>query len=203
LNRADKLPDLVREVHLSTRTPYRLYFVIESHDRESFNAVKGMDCELVVGRYGSCAAAYNAGFNYSSEPVAFLANDDLSFPEGWEIPALAMIQDGTPIVGVNEGHNRMTCFSMVDRAYIEAESGVYDVPGQLVHPYKSQYVDTELADYAKHRGVWGEAHEGGVIHQHHDFGLADPNHPNYVKARGTLDEDRDTYNRRQSEWSAQ
>jgi glycosyltransferase involved in cell wall biosynthesis len=201
LNRADKLPALVRNIRDNTQTPHTLYFIMESHDRDSFEAVKHTHARIVVGRYGSCAAAYNAGFHYSIEPYCFLANDDLSFPKGWELPALQMVKDGTPIVGVNEGHGRMTCFSMVDRAYIEAESGVYDKPGTLVHPYKSQYVDTELAEYARYRGVWGEAHEGGVIHEHHDFGLADPNHPNYVKARSTLDEDRETYARRQVEWA--
>jgi glycosyltransferase involved in cell wall biosynthesis len=201
LNRADKLPDLVRQVHANTETPHTLYFVMESHDRDSFNAVKGLDCELVVGRFGSCAAAYNAGFDYATEPYNFLANDDLEFPEGWELPALALM-DEWPIVGVNEGHNRMTCFSMVRRDFILEQSGVYDKRATLVHPYKSQYVDTELAEYAKHRGVWAEAHEGGVIHRHHDFGEADPNHPNYVKARSTLDEDRNTYDRRRNEWLA-
>jgi hypothetical protein len=201
LNRAETLPGLVENIHKNTETPHTIYFVMEAHDRDSFNAVKGLDCWAVQGRFGSCAAAYNAGFEFSTEPFCFLANDDLEFPAGWELPALSMIED-YPIVGVNEGHNRMTCFSMVRRDFIEAESGVFDNPGILVHPYKSQYVDTELAEYAKHRGVWGEALEGGVIHRHHDFGDADPNHPNYLKARETLDEDRRTYEARRTAWRA-
>jgi hypothetical protein len=202
LNRAEKLPGLVEQIHANTVTPHTIYFVMEAHDRESFNAVKGLDCWAVQGRFGSCAAAYNAGFEFSTEPFCFLANDDLEFPEGWELPALRMIQAGTPIVGVNEGHGRMTCFSMVERQFIDDHSGVFDRPGTLVHPYKSQYVDTELAEYAKHRGVWGEAVEGGVLHRHHEWGEADPNHPNYVKARETCDEDHRTYETRRSEWIA-
>lgn len=201
LNRADKLPALVENIHENTETSHVIYFVMEAHDRDSFNAVKGLDCWAVQGRFGSCAAAYNAGFEFSTEPFCFLANDDLEFPKGWELPALSVIDD-YPIVGVNEGHNRMTCFSMVRRDFIEAESGVFDKPGTLVHPYKSQYVDTELAEYAKARGVWGEAVEGGVIHRHHDFGDADPTHPNYLKARATLDEDRATYETRRVQWKA-
>lgn len=202
LNRADKLPALVENIHENTETSHAIYFIMEAHDRDSFNAVKGLECWAVQGRFGSCAAAYNAGFEFSTEPYCFLANDDCEYVPGWELPALSMIASGTPIVGVNEGHNRMTCFSMVERAFIEEHSGVFDRPGTLVHPYKSQYVDTELADYAKARGVWGEAEEGGIIHRHHEWGDADPNHPNYVKARETCAEDLETYKRRRVQWEA-
>lgn len=201
LNRADVLPGLVEQIRENTSTPHRIYFGMEAHDRESFDAVKGLDVWAVQGRFGSCAAAYNALFEFSTEPFCFLANDDLEFPQGWELPALAMLEKH-PIVGVNEGHGRMTCFSMVRRDFILEESGVFDKPGTLVHPYKSQYVDTELAEYAKARGVWGEAHDGGVIHRHHDFGDADPTHPNYLKARATLDEDRATFQERRPLWEA-
>lgn len=201
VNRADKLEALADNLRDNTETACRLYLIGEHWDKDTVEATNRIDdCFPVFGDFGSCAAAYNAGFEASTEPYVFLANDDLEFPEGWELPALRMIQAGTPIVGVNEGHNRMTCFSMVERAFIEDFSGVYDVPGQLVHPYTSQYVDTELAEYAKHRGVWGEAVEGGVIHRHWEWGEADRNHPNYLKAQSTVDEDRRTFERRRVEW---
>lgn len=203
VHRADRLADLAKQVRDNTEIPHRLYFVIESWDQATLEATENIpDVHVLRGDYGSCAAAYNAGFEASKEPYVFLANDDLEFPEGWELPALAMIQGGTPIVGVNEGHGRMTCFSMVERQFIEDFSGVYDKPGTLVHPYKSQYVDTELAEYAKARGVWGEATEGGVIHRHWEFGDADRNHPNYQKAHATLDADHRTFNARKREWEA-
>lgn len=202
VNRADKLLALAENVRDTTTIPYCLYLLGEHWDEATVEATNeiGDLAFPVFGDFGSCAAAYNAGFEASSEPYVFLANDDLEFVDGWELPALELIQSGTPIVGVNEGHGRMTCFSMVERQFIDDHSGVFDVPGQLVHPYKSQYVDTELAEYAKHRGVWGEALEGGVIHRHHDFGDADPNHPNYQKAKSTLDEDRRTFESRKDQW---
>lgn len=201
VHRAEKLEALAENLRENTTVAYRLYFVVESWDERTFDAAGHIPgCVVVRGDFGSCAAAYNAGFEASTEPYVFLANDDLEFPKGWELPALEMIQSGTPIVGVNEGHNRMTCFSMVERQFIEDFSGVFDRPGTLVHPYKSQYVDTELAEYAKHRGVWGEAVEGGVIHRHHEFGEADPNHPNYVKARSTCGEDHRVFEERKRSW---
>ena len=205
LNRADVLPRLVAEIRANTMTKHRIYFVAEDSDEATAEVLAGLtapDVTAIVGDFGSCAAAYNAGYRGSSEPYIFLANDDLEFPEGWELPALRLIKQGTPIVGVNEGHNRMTCFSMVERDFIKRESGVYDAPDTLVHPYTSQYVDTELAEYAKHRGVWGEAREGGVIHRHWEWGDADPSHPNYVKAKATVSEDHRLYSERRAAWLA-
>ena len=203
VHRHDKLEALAAEVKANTVTPYTLYFIGEHWDADTVQVTNRIeDCFTVFGDFGSCAAAYNAGFEASTEPYVFLANDDCDYQEGWELPALRLIQSGTPIVGVNEGHGRMTCFSMVERAFIEEYSGVFDRPGTLVHPYKSQYVDTELADYAKARGVWGEAVEGGVIHRHHEWGEADANHPNYVKARETCAEDFETYRHRKPLWEA-
>jgi hypothetical protein len=176
---------------------------MEKGDKESEKASRNLDTVDVIGDFGSCAAAYNAGFNACEEPYVFLANDDCEYGPGWEKPALEILKSGAAkVVGVNEGHDRMTCFSMVERAFILEESGVFDKPATLCHPYLSQYVDTELADYAKARGVWAEAHEGGVMHMHHDFGLADPNHPNYVKARRHLAEDHQTYITRKPQWEA-
>lgn len=204
VHRADRLEALAGNLRDNTSVTYKLYLIIEGWDEPTFNAASRIpDAVTVRGDFGSCAAAYNAGFSASSEPYVFLANDDLEFPEGWETPALEMVRDGIPIVGVNEGHGRMTCFSMVDRQFILEHSGVYDRPATLVHPYRSQYVDTELAEYAKHRGVWGEAVQGGVIHRHHEFGDADANHPNYVKARETVGEDHQTFQRRKAAWSSE
>lgn len=199
LRRDDKLEALAKQVAENTITPHRLTFVAEDYDEPTIEQLERLGCEYIAGDYGGCAAAYNAGFDATHATAVFLANDDLEFPKGWELPALEVLEE-FPIVGVNEGHGRMTCFSMVRRSYIYQHSGVYDEPATLVHPYKSQYVDTELAEYAKHRGVWGEARQGGVIHRHHDFGDADPNHPNYIKARSTLFEDQATYERRSMEW---
>lgn len=205
LRRSEKLAGIVRDLRENTATPFRVYFIAEEWDEPTFDVLEELADEqivAVIGDYGSCAKAYNAGFKAATEPHLFLGNDDLDWPEGWEIPALDLVKSGTPIVGVNEGHGRLTCFSMVERDYILRESGVYDQPSTLCHPYASQYVDTELADYAKHRGVWGETLEGGVIHRHHEWGEADPNHPNYVKARQTVQQDYELYRRRREAWEA-
>lgn len=201
VNRADKLVDVYDDLVTHTTASFRVYFVMEEWDADSISAVEHLPSKSIVGDYGSCAAAYNAGFDASCEPYVFLSNDDVQYPEGWQEPALHILKSGAAkVVGVNEGHGRMTCFSMVERAYIEEHSGVYDKPSTLVHPYASQYVDTELADYAKVRGVWAEAPEGGVIHAHWEFGLADRDHPNYRKVRATLAQDWQTYSNRKIEW---
>jgi glycosyltransferase involved in cell wall biosynthesis len=194
---------MVAQIYRNTPTTHNVYLVMEKGDKESEKASRNLDTVDVIGDFGSCAAAYNAGFNACEEPYVFLANDDLEFPPNWEKPALDTLKGSdAKIVGVNEGHDRMTCFSMVERAYILEHSGVYDKPATLCHPYKSQYVDTELADYAKARGVWAEAHDGGVIHRHWEFGDVSRDHPNYLKAASTLGDDHATYTSRKPQWEA-
>lgn len=200
--RADKLAPLAENIAGVTTVEHRVYFVAEYGDKPTGEALATVDAISVFGDFGSCARAMNAGFAASEEPFVFTGNDDLWFHEGWDIAALAALEeDGKHICGTNDSHGRMTCFAMVRRSYIEEHSGVFDKPATLYHPYESQYPDTELANYAKHRGVWTEAPDSVTQHLHHDFGDADPNHPNYQKARAHLDVDRATYERRMREWT--
>jgi hypothetical protein len=101
---------------------------------------------------------------------------------------------------MNDGYGDCKCFPMVRRAFIEAHSGVYDEPNAIFHAYKSHGPDTELAFYAILRGVWAPAFDAVVEHVHWLHGHADPDHPNYLKARETITEDLAEYNRRWPLW---
>lgn len=202
LGRPEKLAPLLENLAEVTAHPHRVYFVVEMTDAETRSALRhvhGTTHNVILGQFGSCAAAMNAGYRESTEPYLFTANDDLRFEPGWDIEALKI---PAPIVGTNDGHGRMTCFAMVNRAFVRVNGAVFDDPDALYHEYTSQYCDTELADYAKARGQWGEAPLSVTTHLHHEFGDADPNHPNYVKARETCAADHATYERRKAEWLA-
>lgn len=205
VHRAEKLQPLLDNIAQATAVPHRTYFIAETDDPATKEALWSLTGEhmAVFGRFGSCARAMNAGVQASTEPYLFTGNDDLMFHPGWAEAALRELHPPTMAVGTNDGHGRMTCFAMVSRPVLQQHSGVFDQPGTLYHPgYASQYVDTEFADYAKHRGLWGEARESITEHLHHDFGKADPGHPNYVKAKATLDGDRATYERRRAAWES-
>jgi len=205
LGRAHLLEQLATQIAANTQADHHLYLMVEFSDSDSIAVGEALQAPgtICVGLFGSCAAGYNAGYDISTEPYIFLGNDDLEFPPDWDVPPLALLEAEPEIgvVGVQDGHDRMTCFSMVRRSFIEEQSGVYDKPATLVHEYTSQFVDTELAEYAQHRGVWKACHAGGVIHRHPDFGDSDdPNHPNYLKTKQTWAEDEATFEARKAEW---
>lgn len=197
LNRAHKLPALLQNIKEVTKTPHRVYFVIEKTDEKSSATLDGLDCETVVGSYGSCAKAMNAGYLTAQEPYVFTGNDDLKFKEGWDT-ALLEAAKKFPIVGINQGDGKTTCFTLVERKFIEENSGVYDKPNALYHEYGSQYCDTEHADYAKARRVWGEVGEPLIQHEHPTFGMGEHDQT-YEKNGKSYEQDMQTYQRRRKE----
>lgn len=199
INRAQMLPALVANIHAATEGDHHVYLVMEADDSKSGDAAARLNTTDVFGDFGSCAAAINAGYWASTEPFVLIANDDCVFHPGWDTAALAHFSDGVHIVGVNDGASDCKCFSVVRRSYIEEHSGVYDQPNTLFHTYKSQGPDTEFAFYAMLRGVWDAAPESIVEHRNWRNG-ADANHPNYVKARQTINDDFDEYLRRWPQW---
>ncbi len=201
--RPDLLQPLLENINASTLTPHRTCFLAEPDDEETLKALDGLRGKHwfdVVAGMGSCAAALNEGFSRGEGQFVFTGNDDLWFHEGWDKEALLVDQ---PFVGTNDGNGKMDSFALVHRQYVEEHGAVFDQPGALVHEYISQFPDTELAEYAKARKVWGEAPAAITEHRHWTFGKADADHPNYEKARQTWAEDEATYNARRSQWQAQ
>ena len=154
----------------------------------------------MVGEYGSCSAAVNAGYWASTEAFVAVVNDDVIFHPGWDAAALARFNSQVHIVGMNDGLGDCKCFPMVRRTFIEQHSGVFDRPNTIFHTYKSQGPDTEFAFYAMLRGVWANAPDAVVEHRNWRNGAADPDHPNYLKARDTVTDDLDEYRRRWPQW---
>lgn len=202
LGRAERLLGLLENIHAVTQTPHEVYFIAEKGDPETVKTLLDSSAVLIHGSYGSCAKAMNEGYRISTEPYVFTGNDDLRFHEGWDTAALEALEDGKHVCGTNDGNNRMTCFALVRRSFIESQSGVFDKPDTLWHEYQSQYCDTELADYAQHRGVWTEAPESLTEHLHWEFGKGDRDHPNYVKGRALCEADHRTFVERRKRWLA-
>jgi hypothetical protein len=203
VHRADKLQGILDNAHDATTVPHTVYFIAEVSDEATKQALKDLDGDhvAVIGDFGSCAKAMNVGFEASAEPFAFTGNDDLCFHSGWDTAAIDQLeQTGLAACGTNDGNGRMTCFAMVRRSYIDSHSGVFDQPSTLYHPYQSQYVDTEFADYMKARGQWTEAPDSLTEHLHWEFGKADASHQNYQKAKATCSADEAIYRTRRPLW---
>lgn len=200
--RAEKLAPLIENIGENTAISHRIYFGVEYGDTETRDALAPFDVTTVFGDFGSCARAMNACYLASVEPFVWTGNDDSWLHEGWDLAALDALTGSKHICGTNDGNDRMTCFALIRRSFIEQHSGVFDRPNAIYHEYASQYVDTELADYAKHRGVWTEAPDSLTEHLHHEFGKADASHPNYQKAQATCADDHAEYLRRKPLWES-
>lgn len=199
INRAEKLAGLVENIHGVTAADHRIYLVMERDDRDSLDAAARLDVESIVGEFGSCSVALNAGYRESTEPFVAITNDDCVFHRGWDAALVCFRRPNVHVVGLNDGSGDCKCFSLVRRAYIEAESGVFDKPNTLFHTYQSQGPDTEFAFYAILRGVWVDA-PGCVVEHRNWRNGANPDHPNYVKARRTINADLAEYERRWPLW---
>lgn len=201
LGRAEKLAGLVANIEAATFAPHTIYLVMEASDKESIWAARNLPTIDVLGTFGSCAIAVNAGYRASDEPLFAVINDDCRLHEGWDIAAKAKLSEAVHVVGLNDGSGDCNCFHLARREFIDEHSGVFDAPATVYHPgYRSQCVDTEFTFYAQLRGVWAAAPDAVCSHEHWRFGKADRNHPNYVKAAATNAEDLAEYNRRRDEW---
>jgi hypothetical protein len=192
LDRADRLAALVANIREVTTAEHRIYLVMERDDRASIAAAASLETIDVIGEFGCCSAAINAGYWASDESFVAIANDDCVFHLGWDT-ALHLFREGVHVVGLNDGGGDCKCFSLVRRSFIEQHSGVYDKPNTLFHTYRSQGPDTEFAFYAMLRGVWTAAPECVIEHRRIDPEM-------HFKARDSINEDLAEYNRRWPEW---
>jgi hypothetical protein len=190
VNRADMLEALVANIHDTAESDHRVYLVMERTDKPTLQVSKTLDAISVIGTYGSCSKAVNAGYRASDEPFAAVTNDDCVFHPGWDTAALRYFSDRVHIVGMNDGTGDCKCFPMVRRSFIEQHSGVFDQPNTIFHTYKSQGPDTEFAFYAMLRGVWADAYDAVVEHRRI---VTD-------KARDAVTDDLAEYNRRWPLW---
>lgn len=197
--RADMLAALVANIHDTAQTEHWIYLVMEETDKATVEVAQTLGAISVIGSFGSCSKAVNAGYRASDEPFVAIVNDDCVFHPGWDIAALSYFSEWIHVVGMNDGYGDCKCFPMVRRSFIEEHSGVFDKPNTIFHTYQSQGPDTEFAFYAMLRGVWSDAPDAVVEHRNWRVG-ADPDHPNYLKARDTISADLDEYNRRWPLW---
>lgn len=150
---------------------------------------------MLIVKAGAYAAAMNIAAPTVTTDFIFTGADDLFFTEGWLEAAIRQMEDGVQVVGVNDGQNNNNATHFLIRTGYQ---GVFDRPG-LMHEYHHNYCDTELRDYATHRGVYRYAQDSLVEHRHWIWGLAQQD-ATYRKGAVHMDEDRATYKRRKSQW---
>jgi len=166
---------------------------------EAVNVNTGLDTSTYAHKV-------NFEFGRTSEDWLLLVGDDVEFMPGW-IEAARKLSTEFDVIGTNDSSNgvknpdvaagRHADHFFVRRSYVEKYGACLDGPGVLApETYGHWYVDKEIIELAKARGVFTPCLESVIEHHHpgydgrEDLRAADPV---YVKAQETAEEDRKTF----------
>jgi hypothetical protein len=149
------------------------------------------------------AEKVNEGYRHTDEPFLFLTGDDVRFHAGWLDQAQFVASTfNARVVGTNDlGNPRVTngdhaTHVLIARAYVDDVGASWDGPKVVAHEgYRHWYVDDEIVNAAKQRGVWAMALGSQVEHLHPIWGKGEPDHV-YELGQSHSDEDARLYKRR-------
>jgi hypothetical protein len=176
----------------------RVYAVCQGGDDEAAAAWLDAGAEVLEsGEQTSFAAKVNLAYSKTSEPWVLLVGSDVHFYPGWLDQAMAAAAPGpSAVVGTNDcGNPRVIAgehatHMLIRRSYIDVAGASWDGPGVVCHEgYRHWFVDQEIVDVAKQRGVWAMALGSKVEHLHPLWGKADDDEV-YQLGQSHADEDR-------------
>jgi hypothetical protein len=182
----------------------RVLFLADPDDLPEQRALHDAEADhaLITGGY---AAKIAAGVRLTTEPLVFLAADDLIPLPGWYDAARALLVGGVEVVGVNDliprrpGRERHATHFLMTRSYAERPC-IDGTPGPLHHGYDHSFVDDELIATATRRGVYAYAENAHVQHLHPMTGTA-ADDTTYRKGRARFRADRQLFHRRSRLWT--
>lgn len=208
LGRAHRVAPLLQSL-TATAPDARPVFLVSPNDTDVHRAIDANRAERIIvpGPHpGDYARKINTGYRHTTEPLLFLAADDLQFHPGWCEAAAAELAPGIGVVGTNDlGSPRVIAgdhatHSLVTRAYVD-EFGTIDQRGVVLHEgYQHEFVDDEFVETAKHRGAWAFAAGSHVEHLHPSWGKA-PMDSMYAQQRRRMAAGRRVYQKRRHLWT--
>lgn len=202
-------PRSIERVSLNLRenTPedqYELYFILEPEDQSV--VVAELYGNVIINQHEpSYAGAIQTAYEQTTEPYFFCGADDLGFAKGWLDQALSHMKNGIMVVGTNDlgtwpiGEKREATHYLINRKYIEKQSGVIDKPNTVLYPYQHNYTDTEFIGTARKRGVYEYCPKSIVEHAHPVWNKALWDET-YEKGRRTDPQDKQIYLSRLHLW---
>lgn len=201
LNRPHRIAPLVRNIRAATPEPHSILFICDVNDRKTHREIIRQGVDLIAPG-GNYAHKIREGVQATTDPLLFLAADDLEFQPGWLPAAVAHMTAHIEVVGVNDliarRRHHATHFLMT-RAYAEMPT-VDGQPGPLCAEYDHSFCDDELIATAKHRGVYAYAGDSHVRHDHPMVGRADDD-DTYRRGRAQFRHDRRRFHDRSRLWA--
>jgi glycosyltransferase involved in cell wall biosynthesis len=215
LGRADVLPELLQNIRQVTPPCYRVYFVLDSGDTESWEVCRrlsggGGDVVLVEGD-GSYPVKTNRGYECTGDEDLILPTaDDVVFHRGWYEAAARRFTPLGPcyVVGTLDltpatARGLHATMPIIHRSYIEDWGAVYGEKGKVFHEgYAHNFCETETWQLARHRGVARFERESVIEHLHPAWGTREADATDRKgNARG-WDVDKALFEKRKAEWTA-
>lgn len=207
LNRPQNAEPFMRSLRASTGLAVA-YAVVEDDDEESAKA--WVDAGAMVVDAGSAhtfAEKVNHGCRWNArhqrQPWLFITGDDVKFHAGW-LDHAQHVADAlrADVVGTNDlGNPRVMAGEhsghlLIRRSYVDEVGASWDGPGVLAHEgYRHNFVDQEIVDAAKQRGVWQMALGSIVEHNHYLWGKAEEDDV-YRLGQSSYEEDGKLFQRR-------
>jgi hypothetical protein len=165
---------------LLTTDDANVYAVADIDDTDTRTAWVDAGATVLDSTGSSFAHKVNDGYRATSEPWLFFVGDDVAFHVGWKANALHhATETGAQVIGTNDlatgrvvtGQHATHFF--IRRAYVDAVGASWDGPGVVAHEgYHHWFVDDEIVNVAKQRGVWTSALCSIVEHLHPIAGKA-------------------------------
>jgi hypothetical protein len=136
------------------------------------------DAHRYLREMGSFAEKVNRGYEISTEPWLLLVGDDVQFHRGWLDQLMEVARTSRKaVVGTNDLGNpavlagEHATHPLISRQYIKSVGASWDGPGVVCHEgYRHWYVDNEIVEAAKRRGVWAPCLAAHIEHLHPYYG---------------------------------
>jgi hypothetical protein len=157
----------------------RAYAVV--HEDHVAQAWRDAGADVITGDVTTFARKVNLAASKTAEPWLFLVGSDVVFHPGWLDHAQAAAHGGRfHVVGTNDlGNPRVMAGEhathlLVRRSYIDEVGASWDGPGVVCHEgYGHMFVDDEIVEAARRRGVFAAALGSRVEHLHPAWHKAD------------------------------
>ena len=195
-----RIPKILENIKRTTKTPHKVYFVIESIDEETILAARGIGADFMINHGGTYVSAINLAYESTTEPYLMLAADDVVFTEGWDKKMLAKFTNGIGIVGHYDDWpigktGKHGSHLMVSRKYIKDFGGVEGQVGTIYYSgYNHYQCDIETEQTAMKRVAYAQS-DAVIDHNHWINGKAEKDEC-YVNGLRSLAADTALYNRR-------
>lgn len=210
LGRADALAPLFDSVRATTPDDaYRLVFVADHADEPTHRAILALphcpQVDLAVSD-GTYPQKINAGYRACDERLILPTADDVVFHSGWLEAALDAFGSAIEVVGTNDltpatAKGKHATMPIVTRDYIEY-GAVWGEPGILFHEgYHHNFVERELNELAKSRGVWTFAANSIIEHRHPSWGTAEVDDTYRRGAMSNWEHDSALFDGRSKRWT--